>query len=127
MPEKFRASQTFETSSTKKQIVIETEKTEREAKITLQMQGNGKSLNISVLRVKEDEKYKYIISMASDINSARVELIGFKRLKWLDWPISAYMNIIEERGFDFLFRQLTRDLFVFIMENSSWKALGYSR
>jgi len=129
MTEKFRVSQTIETSSIKKQYVILTEKTEREAKIILQiLQGDKSLLNISVLRVIENEKYKYTISVESDTNSARVEQTSLKRLKWLDWPTSAYMNIIEERGFDFLFRQLTRDLFVFIMENSSWKkVLRYNR
>jgi len=121
---RLRVSQKIEIEAASiRQIDFLVEKKTDSDTIFLQVQEDGKSFSISV--VKENEKY--IISVASDTNRVRLELTG-KRLKWLDWPITTYLNVIEERGLDFLLRQLMRDLFVFIMENSSWKkVLRYNR
>ena len=124
MTEKFRVSQTIETSSIKKQYNILTEKTETEAKIMLQiLRGDKSLLYISVLIVKE----KFIISMASNDRYYSVELTPDKQdltrdswlnlLHWLSLSENDLAKLVEERGFDFVYKQLTRDLFIFLMEN----------
>jgi hypothetical protein len=105
------------------------EKTDRDARITLQVQENGERvLKISVYRTtveesENDKYYKFTIDVASGLKNFRVELVAeiLDLIKvdfnWLNMSDDTFAKLIEERGLEFVVKQLTRDLFSFIMES----------
>ena len=130
--QKFGVSQIIETSSIKKQVNFLVEKTDKDARITIQEQENGERvLNISVYRmtVEEPEKdkyYKFTINVSSSLKNFKVELtaeildidkVGFLLLDWLNWSEIRFAQLIKEYGLEVVAKQLTRDLFSFIKES----------
>jgi hypothetical protein len=122
----FRRSQKIEIADVKRQIDFLVEKTDSDARITLQIQENAKRvLNISVYRttVEESDKdkyYKFTINVDSDFKNFRVELIteilDLTRIdfNWFNMTERTLTKLIEERGLEFVVKEFTSDVFTFI-------------
>uniref|UniRef100_A0A7C1GAV2 Uncharacterized protein n=1 Tax=Thermofilum adornatum TaxID=1365176 RepID=A0A7C1GAV2_9CREN len=122
----FRVSQKTEIDSVKRQIDFQIEKTDKEARITLQIQEDSKRvLNISVYKTAVEESaenkyYKFTINIDSALKNFRVELateiLDLTRIdfNWFTMPERTLAKLIEERGLEYVVKQFTMDLLIFI-------------